>query len=72
MNNYKNTTSEEPRENKGISPVLNVSFLQTNKYLEKYLRGTNDSFFKQVVCNKCRMKGHYQANCKVVNPSGIK
>ena len=72
MNNYKDTTSEEPRENKGISPVLNVSFLQTNKYLEKYLRGTNDSFFKQVVCNKCRMKGHYQANCKVVNPSGIK
>ena len=45
INNYKNTISEEPRENKSTSPVSNMSFLQTNGYQIKYLRGTNDSFF---------------------------
>ena len=51
--------------------TTSVSFLQANGTLQvHYLKGTNDSFFRQITCRTCKMKGHYQTHCPVVNSSG--
>ena len=54
--------------------TTSVSFLQANGTVHKvkYLRGTNNSFFKAITCRICKFKGHYQTHCPVANSSGNK
>ena len=61
------SSNAETRENGTTS----VSFLQANGTLQvRYLKGTNNSFFRRITCSKCKMKGHYPSHCPVVNSSG--
>ena len=43
-----------------------MSFLQTEGGPEVKFLGTNNSFFPEIVCNKCKFGGHYAADCPVV------
>jgi hypothetical protein len=37
-----------------------------------FLRGTNNSFFANITCNLCKIKGHYQSHCPVCTKEGTK
>lgn len=37
-----------------------------------HLRGTNNSFFANITCNLCQVKGHYQSHCPVATSTGTK
>ena len=69
-----NATATDLSTNTSSSGTTSVSFLQSNgsdNVLQvRYLKGTNDSFYRQITCRKCKMKGHYQTHCPVVNSSG--
>ena len=71
LDNYKNPNPVQDT-NRGANTGRNdgratgVSFLQTADGTEvNFLRGANNSFFPDIVCNKCRCTGHYMADCPV-------
>ena len=82
LNNYKSeytppsatpttTGSGNAGNNETGSNRQSISFLQANGSQQvNYLKGTNDSFFRQITCRVCSLKGHYQSHCPVVNSSG--
>ena len=60
-----------PKADKSDAPIETLSFLQANSgHNVKYARGTNNSFFRQITCKTCGLKGHYQTHCPIVNSSG--
>ena len=71
LDNYKNpnpvpATNRGANAGRGDGRATGVSFLQTANGTEvKFLRGTNDSFYPDIECNKCKCMGHYMAECPV-------
>jgi hypothetical protein len=80
LNNYKPewtpptamlTSTRSNNGCSGDSSRPSVSFLQANgNHQVNYLRGMNDTFFRQISCRTCGLKGHYQSHCPVANSSG--
>jgi len=66
----ENNSTTDTSQSTGLASSSTVSFLQTNGHQVKYLRGTNNSFFRNITCRFCGLKGHYQTHCPVVNSSG--
>ena len=76
LNNYKPVWSTNARHGDTNNSARNVpnqvnsgvTFLQAqgSSFNIEYLRGSNGSFFSNVTCRLCGLKGHYQSNCPVV------
>ena len=77
LNNYKpvwtspngRSTDSNVNSRSGNPPNNNgVTFLQTQGATTniEFLRGSNGSFFANVTCRLCGLKGHYQSHCPVV------
>jgi hypothetical protein len=49
-----------------------VLFAQASEKKVAYLRGTNNSFFGNITCNLCKIKGHYMSHCPVATSTGDK
>ena len=54
------TTTSRPS-----TPTPGTSFLQAGGGTVNFLRGTNNSFYPEIVCRLCRFPGHYQTHCPV-------
>jgi len=67
MNNYKSEwtpgTSQQPAARTGGRS--SYSFLQSTAGEVFFLRATNNSFFPEITCRLCGIKGHYQTHCPV-------
>ena len=64
------TASTPSGTGSGLVSSSGISFLQSNSHQVKYLKGANNSFFRNITCRFCGLKGHYQTHCPVVNSSG--
>ena len=75
LNHYKPEWSQAttgPGANPGTTPTgrqntltQGVLFLQANGSIVRFLRGTNNSFYPEIICRLCRFLGHYQTHCPV-------
>jgi hypothetical protein len=67
LNNYKCEwtpgTSQQPVAKTGGRS--SYSFLQSTAGEVFFLRATNNSFFPEITCRLCGIKGHYQTHCPV-------
>ena len=54
-----------PSNSRPNTPTQGASFLQTNERTVSFLRGTNNSFYPEIICRLCRFPGHYQTHCPV-------
>ena len=73
LNNYKCEWTPETLRTPGTSqqPAArsggrsSYSFLQSTAGEVFFLRATNNSFFPEITCRLCGIKGHYQTHCPV-------
>ena len=73
LNNYK---CEKTTESNARSRSAATSFMQMTGGANieiKFLKGTNGSFFPEVICRRCGMRGHYQSRCPIaINERGTR
>ena len=74
LNNYKSEypTSTRASEqsaritrNNNVNQNLSISQTNGNQIQAMYLRGTNRSFFPDITCRRCNVRGHYQTHCPI-------
>ena len=74
LNNYKSEypTSTRASEqsaritrNNNVNQNLSISQTNGNQIQVMYLRGTNRSFFPDITCRRCNVRGHYQTHCPI-------